>query len=36
MLLQSMAMVAKKLLVDEKNNLCQTNLSLGCYFVKFQ
>ena len=32
MLLQSTAMVVKKLLVDEKNNgLCQTNVSLGCY-----
>ena len=29
MLLQSMAMVAKKLLADEKNNsLCQTNICL--------
>ena len=33
MLSQSAAMVGKKLLVDDKitAQLCQTNLSLGCY-----
>ena len=41
MLLQSAAMVAKKLLVEDKitAQLCQTNLSLGCpawvLYVKF-
>ena len=37
MLFQRAAMVAKKLLVHDKNNsLCQTNVSPWCYMLSFK